>query len=93
MNPRISGEESLLQDRAVGTCMIQASAHVCPVGGGAVKLFPSALTWSLNQVGGDLLPRGEALHVTVLSLQSFGTTHINLHLVVSVSFHASGLKS
>jgi hypothetical protein len=93
MNPRISGEESLLQDRAMGAHVIQASVHVCPIGGGAVKLFPSVLTWSLNQVGGNLLPRGEALHITVLSLQSFGTTHNNLHLVVSVSFHASGPQS
>jgi hypothetical protein len=92
MNPRISGEESLLRDRAMGARIIQVSAHVCPVGGGAVKLFPSALTWSLNQVGGNLLPRGQALHVTVLSLQCFGTNHNNLHLVVSVSFHASGFK-
>ncbi len=47
---KVSGEESLLQDRAVGARVIQASAHVCPVGGGAVKLFPSALTWSLTRL-------------------------------------------
>jgi hypothetical protein len=49
ISPKVSGEESLLQDRAVGARMIQASTHVCPIGGGAVKLFPSALTWSLTR--------------------------------------------
>ncbi len=47
----------------------------------------------VSEATGDLSPMGEALHVTVLSLQSFGTTHNNLHLVVSVSFHALCLKS
>jgi hypothetical protein len=49
ISPKVSGEESLLRDRAVGARVIQASAPVCPVDGGAVKLFPSALTWSLTR--------------------------------------------
>jgi hypothetical protein len=49
INPKVSGEESMLWDRAVGARVIQAFAHVCPVSGGAVKLFPSALTWSLTR--------------------------------------------
>ena len=45
-----TGEESLLQDGAVGARVIQASAHVRLGGGGAFKL--------LTQVGGDLSPEG-----------------------------------
>jgi hypothetical protein len=51
----------LLQNGAVGARLIQASAHVRFVWGGAIKLLPYALTWSLTQVGGDLLPRGAGL--------------------------------
>ncbi len=49
ISPKVSEEESLLQDRAIGARVIQASTHVCPIGGDAVKLFPSALTWSLTR--------------------------------------------
>jgi hypothetical protein len=56
-----TGEVSLLQNGAVGARLIQASAHVRFVWGGAIKLLPYALTWSLTQVGGDLLPRGAGL--------------------------------
>ena len=55
-----TGEVSLLQDGAVGARVIQASAHVSLAGGGAVKLLPYVLPWSLAQVGGNLLPRGGA---------------------------------
>jgi hypothetical protein len=56
-----TGEVSLLQDGAVGACVIQASANVRLAGGGAVKLLTYALPWSLAQVGGNLLPRGAGL--------------------------------
>ena len=56
-----TGEVSLLQDGAVGARVIQASAHVRLACGGAVKLLPYALTWSLIQVDGNLLPRGAGL--------------------------------
>jgi hypothetical protein len=56
-----TGEVSLLQDEAVGARLIQASAHVHLACGGATKLLPYALTWSLTQVGGNLLPRGAGL--------------------------------
>ncbi len=56
-----TGEVSLLQDRAVGTRVIQVSAHACLAGGGAVKLLPYTLPWSLTPVGGNLLPRGAGL--------------------------------
>ena len=61
----------LVHDGAVGARLIQASIHARRDGGGAVKLLPSA---------GDLVYPGrwrflrlgeEALHGTVLSLQSF----------------------
>jgi hypothetical protein len=55
-------EVSLLPDEAVGARVTQASTHVRLACGGAVKLLPCyALTWSLTQVGGDLLPRGASL--------------------------------
>ena len=57
----LPGEVSLLWDGAVGTRVKQASAHVRLVCGGAVKLLPYALTWSLTQVGGDLSQRGAGL--------------------------------
>jgi hypothetical protein len=38
--------------------MIQASAHVCFGGGGAVELLPSAFDLVSIQVGGDFSPRG-----------------------------------
>ncbi len=54
---------SLLRDWAVGARVIQASAHVHLACGGAVKLLPYALTWSLTQVDSDFLPRGAGLCV------------------------------
>jgi hypothetical protein len=56
-----TGEVSLLQDGAVGARVIQASAHVRLAVGGAVKLLPYTLSWSLTQVGGNLLPSGAGL--------------------------------
>ena len=56
-----TGEVSLLRDGAVGARVIQASTHVRLACGGAIKLLPYALTWSLTQVGGDLSPRGAGL--------------------------------
>ncbi len=53
-----TSEVSLSQDGAVGACVIQASAHVCLGGGGAVKLLPSACDLASTQVGGDFLPEG-----------------------------------
>ena len=58
---KFAGEVSLLQDGTVGACVIQASTHARHDDGGAVKLLPYALTWSLTQVGGDLLPRETGL--------------------------------
>jgi len=56
-----TGEVSLLQDGAVGTHLIQVSAHFRLACGGAARLLPCALTWSLTQVGGNLSPRGAGL--------------------------------
>jgi hypothetical protein len=56
-----TGEVSLLRDGAVGARVIQASAHVRFTCGGAIKLLPYAMTWSLTQVSGDLSPRGAGL--------------------------------
>ena len=56
-----TGEVSLLQDGAVGARVIQAFTHVHIACGGAVRLLPYVLTWSLTQVGGDLLPRRAGL--------------------------------
>ena len=56
-----TGEVSLLRNGAVGARVIQASAHVRFACGGAFKLLPYALIWSLTQVGGDLSPRGAGL--------------------------------
>ena len=54
-----TGEVSMLQDGAVGRAhVIHASTHVRLACGGAIKLLPYALTWSLTQVGGNLSPRG-----------------------------------
>ncbi len=54
-------EVSLLRDGAVDARLIQVSAHVCLACGGATKILPYALTWSLTQVSGDLSPRGAGL--------------------------------
>jgi len=62
---------SLFQDGAVGARVIQASAHVRLGGGGAVKLLLSVLTWSLPRSVAISRRGEEALHWTVLSLQSF----------------------
>jgi hypothetical protein len=43
MRGGFTSEESLVHDGAVGARLIQASAHVRRVGGGAVKLLPSAV--------------------------------------------------
>jgi hypothetical protein len=56
-----TGEVSLLRNGAVGARMIEVGAHVRFVCGGAIKLLPYALTWSLTQVGGNLSPRGAGL--------------------------------
>ena len=78
----------LVHDGAVGARLIQASIHARRDGGGAVKLLPSA---------GDLVYPGrwrflrlgeEALHGTVLSLQSFWHHSQLSSLVVFVSFHS-----
>ena len=78
----------LVHDGAVGARLIQASIHARRDGGGAVKLLPSA---------GDLVYPGrwrflrlgeEALHGTVLSLQSFWHHPQLSSLVVFVSFHS-----
>jgi hypothetical protein len=53
-----TGEMSLSQDGAVGTRVIQVSAHVRLGGGGAVKLLLSACDLAPTQVGGDLSPEG-----------------------------------
>jgi hypothetical protein len=47
-----TSEVSLSQDGAVGARVIQA------VGGGAVKLLPSACDLASTQVGGDFSPEG-----------------------------------
>ena len=78
----------LVHDGAVDARLIQASIHARRDGGGAVKLLPSA---------GDLVYPGrwrflrlgeEALHGTVLSLQSFWHHSQLSSLVVFVSFHS-----
>ena len=53
-----TSEVSLSQNGAVGAHVIQAFAHVCLGGGGAVKLLPSACDLASTQVGGDFLPEG-----------------------------------
>jgi hypothetical protein len=58
MRGGFTGEESLVHDGAVGARLIQASAHVRRVGGGAVKLLPSAVDRDYIQVGGDFSPGG-----------------------------------
>jgi hypothetical protein len=68
-----TGEDSLVHNGAVGARLIQASAHVPRgVGGGCCQTPPrSSLPglypgqWQFSCLG------GEALHGTVLSLQSF----------------------
>ncbi len=49
---------NLLRDGAVGARVIQASAHIRLECGGAIKLLPYVLTWSVTQVNGNLSPRG-----------------------------------
>jgi hypothetical protein len=53
-----TSEVSLSRDGPVGTCVIQASAHVRLGDGGAVKLLPSASDLAPTQVGGEILPEG-----------------------------------
>ena len=62
---------SLFQDGAVGARVIQVSAHVRLGGEGAVKVLLSVLTWSLPRSVAVSRRGEEALHRTVLSLQSF----------------------
>ncbi len=72
------------------SCGRLCDTSVCPClprWWGCCQTLPLCVDLVSNHVSGNLLPRGEALHITVLSLQSFGTTHNNLHLVVSISFH------
>jgi hypothetical protein len=52
---------NLLRDGAVGARVIQASAHDRLACGGAIKLLPYVLTWSVTQVKGNLSPRGARL--------------------------------
>ena len=67
---------SLVQDGAVGARLIQASAHVRLGGGVLPNSSPQTLTSILcRSVVISRLLREEALHVTILSLQSFRTTH------------------
>jgi hypothetical protein len=72
--------------------VIQASVHVRLSGGVLSNSSPQPLTCVLSRLVAISCLTEEALHRTVLSLQRFGTTHSILHIVVSVSFHASCLK-
>ena len=54
----VTGDVSLVQDGAVGACMIQASTHVCLGVWGAAKLLPSDVDQHPMQVVGDFSPEG-----------------------------------
>ena len=62
---------SLVRDGAVGTRLIQASAHVRLGGGVLPNSSPQTLTSILCRLVAISCLREEALHGTVLSLQSF----------------------
>ncbi len=71
----VTGEVSLVQDGAVGARVIQASTHVRLGGGVLPNSSPQTLTSILCRLVVISRLREEALHRTILSLQSFCTTH------------------